>query len=205
MQQIIRANINIYKPFSALQRAVTTWFPSSLRTILWTKCESSTLYKGSNEDTGRWKGWMAQSHPEGHKESRSTCWSSDSGIHGCDHPTPPVYSSEWPLCSLGTQWLPRHWELVFLVGISLGRQPQGLPYLFAVAGLLLPWKGLYFLASNPFLIHSLFSMTSLDFLLVLSSEPSGLTTGVNFCFWFKGNWVGCIPYNGELSGSLHLK
>lgn len=109
------------------------------------------------------------------------------------------FSVPWHTASSST------FRISFPRWLVFGKAAPGLPYLFVVAGLLLPWKGLHFLALSPVPYPLLFSITSLGFLLVWSHEHSGLTTEVNFCIRFKGNRVGWIRHNGELSGSLRLK
>ena len=73
----------------------------------------------------------------------------------------------------GRQLLPPSSESVFLVGMSLGRQPQGF-----LISLWLPdpshhAKGFISWHLIPFLIQSLFSITSLGFLLVLVRNSPG--------------------------------
>lgn len=74
----------------------------------------------------------------------------------------------------------------------LGRQPQGFPYLFAVAGLLLPWKGLYFLASNP-----------LPYPLPLLHDLTGFPVGLEFWTGWIDNWSQFLHLIQRKPGGMH--
>lgn len=93
----------------------------------------------------------------------------------------------------------------FLIGITLGRQPQALPYQPVGFRFLLPWKGLYFLASDLLPCPLSFLPYILGFLLVLSYGHPSFTPGVSSCICFEGNSREWIHYSGEFNEPSRLE